>query len=268
MVDRDSSIQDAENVLRDLIQILMSSRHGDSWVEHLGATSERVAQWKERRDTERRRRSGAVIDEHIFWYSDFSDLWTIIKKNWDLFKPCFGDLKRVEVYLDRLGALRNPGAHSRALLPFERSLVEGMTGELRQQVTLFISSGAGGPESEHFPRIEVVRDSFGHHAMGKQGEFVFVHPDITLRPGDEVVFSGSAWDPDGRSLTWAIKLHAARHHLATIRGEAFEYTWQVSESDIAQQGFVSFLVSSDRSYHRLDGHDDEVNLVYRILPRR
>lgn len=73
--------------------------------------------WEERREEERKRRSGAVIEERILWYSDFTDLWKILKKNWGLFKPCFGDAKRLEVYLDRLAALRNPGAHSRRCFP-------------------------------------------------------------------------------------------------------------------------------------------------------
>jgi hypothetical protein len=268
-VSSDDLIHHTENVVRELVQDLMGDRYGASWVDRLGVTPERLAGWEQRRDEERKRRAGAVIEERILWYADFTDLWTILRKNWNVFKPCFGDLKRLEVYLDRLGALRNPGAHSRALLPFERLLVEGMTGELRQQVTLFRAAGAGGPEPEHFPRIEIVRDSFGHQIAGMaQRPLVALDAgDIVLRPGDEIAFSGSAWDPDGETLHWSVG-RVGEPALLEATGDDFEYTWRVSEADIAEAVFVQIDVSSGRSYHRHSGYDDRLMFRYRVLPRR
>ncbi len=43
----------------------------------------------------------------------------------------------------------------------------GMAGELRQEITMFLSSGGGGREPEHFARIEEVRDSYGTRTTGK-----------------------------------------------------------------------------------------------------
>ena len=263
----DDPLKLTENVLRELIQDLMSERHGPDWINQLGVTPERVEEWKRRRDEERKRRTGTVVDERLLWYSDWTDLQTVFDKHWQLFEPCFGKKRRFDTYLDRLAALRNPEAHARPLRPFEQALVDGMTGEIRQQVTLFRSAGGGGPEPEHFPRIESLIDSFGNtkemHTMG------FVHTRLTLRPGHGVTFSGSAWDPNGDPVSWKVQVVNGPLLHDWQEGNELECTWHVLESDIRQSRFVEIQLRSNKAYHRNgDGSDDTVTFVYAVLPRR
>lgn len=267
----DDPLNVTENVLRDLISDVLGVQHGDTWQDHLGVTAERRAKWEERRTEERKRRTGGVVDERSLYYADFTDLWTIIgnEKNWALFKDCFGKKKTLEAYLDRLGDFRNPSAHSRSLLTFERDLINGMTGEIRQKVTIYRSKGGGGPEPEHFPRIDEVRDSYGHTTAGAHalpGGY-FVRTGLTLRPGDSVVFSGAATDPDDRALHW----QAVMPGVGTVMGadgNTFEWTWTIDESHIAVDRDMHFWLASDRPYHRGPGpHDDFAIFRYQVLPR-
>jgi Swt1-like HEPN len=257
-----------ENVLRGLIQDVLRETYGTEWSSHLGVTAERLARWEERRDAERKRRSGAVIEERILWYSDFTDLLTMIKKNWVLFKDCFGDLTKMEVYLKRLAEIRDPGAHSRALLPFENTLAAGLTGELRQQVTLYRAGGGGGPEPEHFARIEEVRDSFGNRVAGSGGaDHGLIDGGVVLRPGDRLELSGSAWDPDGLALRWKAELNNIRVlYEGEGEGEAFTCVWDVQEQDIAEKVEVYVTIASERPYSRHRFFDDMVVIRYRVLP--
>jgi hypothetical protein len=262
----DDPLKLTENVLRELIEDLMSVRHGPDWIKQLGVTAERVEQWEARRDEERKRRAGTVVDERLLWYSDWTDLQTVFDKHWELFEPCFGKKKRFDTYLDRLGALRNPDAHSRPLRPFERALIDGMTGEIRQQVTLFRSAGGGGPEPEHFPRIESLIDSFGNTkemaAMAR-----FASTGLTLRPGDVVTFSGSAWDPSGNPVSWRAQFNHGPVLYEWQEGNELECTWLVQESDIRESVFLEISLRSNKSYHRLAGGvDDKVTFVYTVLP--
>jgi len=255
-----------ENVLRGLIQDVLRETYGTEWSGHLGVTAERIAGWEERRDAEGKRRSGAVIEERILWYSNFTDLFTMIRKNWDLFKECFGDLKKVEMYLQRLAEIRDPGAHSRALLPFENALIEGLTGELRQQVTLYRAGGGGGPEPEHFARIEEVRDSFGNRVAGSGSADPGLRDcDVILRPGDRLELSGSAWDPDGLAVRWEVELKRVRV-LYEGAGGSFTCVWDVREQDIAEGADVYVTIASERPYSRFGSFDDMVTIRYRVLP--
>lgn len=153
-------INGVENALRDLVEVVMTRKIGPQWISSAGVSVERVEKWKERRAEEPKRRPGGSTEDRLLYYSDFSDVVSIIQKNWSgEFKTCIDERKRFDVYTDRLAAFRNPDAHSRMLRPFEEHLVEGICGELIQEITVYLSSGAGGPEPEYFARIEEVTDT-------------------------------------------------------------------------------------------------------------
>ena len=264
----DDSINALENSLRDLIERVLHKRYGEPWAEHLGITPERRAHWEGRREEERKKRTAGVIDERLLYYADFTDLFAIIKKNWDPdFRACFGDQTELRVYLEKLADLRNPDAHSRSLLEVEERLVEGMTGELRQKITIFLSKGGGGPEPERFARIEEVVDSFGSRVTGAASGEGSLSPDLTLRAGDRVVFRGQAWDPEGSPLAWRL-FFGVSHARVDLPGHAFEYEWSITEADIAQDGYVTFALVSERPFVRFQQHsaDDYANLFYTVLP--
>ncbi len=258
-----------ENSLRDLIELVLRKAHGDGWFEHLKVPETRVQEWRRRHEEEPKRRPGGEVEKRLLYYADFYDLETIIKRNWDSgFSDCFGDRPRLLVYLDRLSAFRNPGAHSRSLLPFEEHLVLGMSGALRQEIAMFLSRGGGGPEPEHFPRIEEVRDSYGMRVVGSAiavpGQTV--HSKVTLRPGDSLSFTARAWDPAGGRLKWRI-YRAVRHDFIFVDGNEVEWEWHIEEVDIGQTSYVSFDLYSERAYHRsARGNDDSATLYYSVLP--
>src|SRR5690349_18163525 len=84
------SISILENGLRDLVGKVLRNRHRDAWEDHLGVTPERLERWRDRREVEGRRRTGAAIEQRLLYYADFPDLLDIIRKNWDPdFKLCF-----------------------------------------------------------------------------------------------------------------------------------------------------------------------------------
>ena len=106
---------------------------------------------------------GTLPEERLIYFAEFTDLLPIIKKHWELFEPCLGDKKTIEIYMGRLEDFRNAPMHSRSLVDFEQKLIQGMTGEIRNKVTLFQMEANAA--DRHFPRIEFVRDSFGRQAV-------------------------------------------------------------------------------------------------------
>lgn len=269
-MDANDPINLLENTLRDLIERMLGSVDGDDdAADRLGVSEERIEEWRGRRDEESKRRVGGDVETRLLYFSDFTDLEKIIGRNWDKgFKACFGDKKRFTVYMDRLGAFRNPDAHSRALLPHEEHLLLGMSGELRQAVTIFLSSGAGGDEPEYFARIEEVRDNFGMRATGTSSTNGMANSETILRPGDVLSFVCSAWDPEDGTVEWRIERLARDKDAVTIKGTDITWDWNVSEEDISDHAFVSFKIKSDRPYSRSAGVDDTVLMFYRVLPVR
>lgn len=93
MASASEALKDAEIALRDFVADILEEKFGDKWFENCGVTPERIEKWDERKEEERKRRTAGYIDERLLYYSDISDLKTIIFKNWDLFQPAFKDKK-------------------------------------------------------------------------------------------------------------------------------------------------------------------------------
>ncbi|MBA2725292.1 MAG: hypothetical protein H0U53_04815 [Actinobacteria bacterium] len=257
------AINAVEIVLRDLVEQVLTEKHGEEWIEQCG-TAEKIERWRERKVEEAKKRDGTATEERLLYYSDFTDLAPMIKKHWELFKPCLGDRKTFDVYIGRLEEFRNAPMHSRALVPFERALAEGMTGEIRNKVTIY-RSGLD-PAAHHFPRIEYVRDSFGNAPTGG-GAAEILQTGLTLHPGDEISFEGSGWDPQDGPLKWTMQVFGGDQLLHEKQGPRASFTWHVTEANIAVDTFVELRLISERRWHRKSSYDDRRSFVYTVLPR-
>lgn len=248
------SISAAENALRDLIESELSSSLGADWLTNCGCTPERIAKWQETRTADQARREGAVVSDRLIYFSEFFDLKTIIDRNWQQFSGCLGDKQTFDLYMDKLNGFRNPRMHSRNLLPFERSLIDGMTGELRNKITIYRSGS--GPDREFFPRIESITDSFGNVNMPN-----IATTPLILHPGDRVTYELKAWDPEGLPVTWQVLVSGT---WTTVEGAVFD--WHVTEGDIGDPKLVIFNLFSSRPYRKHPGYDEQAFLAYRVLP--
>jgi hypothetical protein len=166
---------------------------GTEWLKAKGAPErEKLA---ERQEVEVKRRDGTVVSEDLLDYTETYHLTELVKKNWDSFSPVFVDKKRTEAFFGVIEDVRNSIAHSRDLVPFERDLITGIAGLLRNQVALY-RSGAIDAAAQHYPLIESLKDSFGrdgHPLGGAPGRF----SRIRLEVGDVITFVGKATDPRG-----------------------------------------------------------------------
>lgn len=256
-------INAVEIVLRDLVEQILTEKHGEEWIEQCG-TPEKIEKWRERRIEEAKKRDGTTTEQRLLYYSDFTDLAPVIKKHWELFKPCLGDRKTFDVYMDRLEDFRNAPMHSRTLVPFERALAEGMASEIRNKVTIYRSGF--DPADRHFPRIEYVRDSFGN-APASGGPMGILRTGLTFHPGDEVSFEGSGCDPQDGTLKWTMSVLAGDQPPAEEQGQQASFMWHVTEANIAANTYVQVNLISDRPWHRGAGFDDQRTFIYTVLPR-
>ena len=259
------SIRIVEVDLRDLIESVLRGKHGDDWLEKAGLDEERVRGLTERREEERKSRSPAGVDERLIAYSHLYELRSVIHKNWDLFKPIFGEKKLFDVYLDRLEDFRNAPAHSRDLLPYERDLLAGIAGEIRNRVTTFRSTL--DPDQQYYPRIELVTDSFGNRVESPDvtRPWVEVQTGLSRPPGQEIQFRGRGWDPQGRTLTWGLG-NVDIVVFASAEGTEALLDYTVTEEEVREAMILSVSMASDGKYHRWSRWDQRVFFGYKVLP--
>jgi hypothetical protein len=254
----------AENALRDLIETALGGT--PDWMKSSGLSPERIAKIEGRQQEEAKSRGGGVanVEKRALYYAELYDLQTILDKNWSKFASCLGDRKMFMAMFDRLEDFRNPDAHGRELLPFERHLALGITGEIRNRVAIFRSGS--GPTKQYFPYIESIRDQFGNVVSGTSPASVVASAGITLHPGNEVVFELRAWDPEGAALRWTfgVPSHEAARDITPDEGL---FTWHVLDADIGEGVQAFFELFSSRPYHRNGDDDDRALFVYRVLPR-
>ncbi len=203
MIDITQALRDTENALRDFIGSVLSRSLGPDWIRKCGITEERINKWLQRKEVEEKRFEAGVVDERIIYYADFYDLKTILKKNWSgEFSSALGDWKTMEVWLNELERLRDPDAHRRELLPHQKHLALGISGEIRNRLIRYRSKKE--TIDDCFPRIESVRDSLGN-IWTPQSPAGPVFTNMAIRPGDKIDFVLTARDPEDQPLEYCME---------------------------------------------------------------
>lgn len=261
MLDVTQALKDAENSLRDFISTILRNKFGDSWIEKCGVSTERVDQWKERKKVEEKRQESGTVEERLIYYADFYDLKTILKKHWNEFTDALGDLKTMKVWLSELESLRDPDAHRRELLPHQKHLALGISGEIRTRLIRYRSKQETA--EDYFPRIESARDSLGD--IWTYGQGGPLRTGKQLRPGDTVEFVITASDPLGGEL-----LYCATFDLISIDPSIWQnsntVTITIENRNVGKASTVTLGMKSTREYHSSSVFDDLVFFSYDILP--
>jgi len=261
--DVGDSLVAAENALRDLIESVLGGTA--DWIRSSGLSVDRLGRIEARRqeETASRGRGVAKVEDRVLYYAGLYGLQTSIEKNWPKCASCLGDKRAFTAMFDRLEDFRNPEAHGRELLPFERHLAIGISGEIRNRVAIYRSGY--GPTKEYFPHIESIRDQFGHVVSGSAQGQELESTGIILHPGDEVVFELRAWDPGAVPFRWQFGIYPFVNEDIALEDGMFR--WHVEDTHIGDSVRPAFVLVSERPYHRSGSHDDLAMFSYRVLPR-
>lgn len=262
-----------ENALRELMSYVYCDRYGEGWLNVVATEKQRV-QWAMRAEAEkaRTRRGVAIVDEPGLTYANFFDLLSIANNHWEQLAPAL-DKKQISYrLLERFEQLRNAVAHGRTLLTFEQDLLAGIAGQIRNQVTHYMSSQ--DPAGEYYPRIESVFDGLGHRINGGgpvTGEVVgYQITGKVLRPGDRVGFVAIGTDPQERPLRWDLESSQTNLLLdskVSQVGEPVELEWVVNDGDVTESAIVQlFMYAEDSKYRRYRRFDHRAYFHYIVRP--
>jgi hypothetical protein len=111
-----------ENSARELIAQRLSENHGPTWWDEC-ATSPLKKKVEERQDKEGKNRWHMKRGAGEVYYTDFGDLASLIRNNWDDFEDLFPDPEWVISRFTELEASRNIVAHNNTLEKRERDRI-------------------------------------------------------------------------------------------------------------------------------------------------
>ncbi|WP_299326185.1 hypothetical protein [uncultured Maribacter sp.] len=185
-----------ENTLRKLIIELI----GFSDDTEYKISKDRVDKWKEKREIEKKKNKGILLEPKLIYYSDFYDLKTIIEKNWELFKPVLEDKKRFLVFFKEIEQFRNTLAHGRKLIFSQESLLNGIVMDLQNTLTIYHNRIE--MKDDYFIQIGLITDSLGN----SWGKSMFKKSKVTpvLKVGDEYEINIEANDPKDREIVYSL----------------------------------------------------------------
>jgi hypothetical protein len=259
-----------ENALRELMRQAFSAAWGTNWVEKI-STSEQRAGWAERAaaDQAHTRKGVAQVPALELEYSQFYELVDFADKHWDQLAPALGKKKMTLPQLERFDDLRDRVAHGRTLLEFERELMSGIAGQIRNQVTIYMSSR--DDFGDYYPRIDSVIDEFGYQvvsdaATGDRELMGFKNTGQVLRPGMTVRFPCRGTDPQGRDLTWRLYVMGDVEEVVAASGDEATLTWVVRESDVRASAAAEIHMRSSGKYHRCTTFDQRTFFSYSVAP--
>ncbi|GAB2569167.1 hypothetical protein [Microlunatus antarcticus] len=272
-LDTGTALQACETALRDLMAHAYSKTYGAGWLEKV-AGAEKIATWADRATEEVKTRGarGVVEVPNIgLAYANLYDLVAFADRHWEPLAEALGKKADVLPLLRRAERLRNPVGHSRSLLPFEEDLLSGIAGQIRNQVTIHMSSEA--PTGEIYPRIEKVTDSFGRRsgsaiADSQMPTGAVNNSVIVLRPGEVVTFTCVGSDPQGRDLLWRFGGSAGgQDSIVAPSGTEAQLTWTVQDKDINENvGVAVYLEAHEAKYHRFGSFDHKLFFAFRVRP--
>jgi len=266
-MEHSEALKAAENAIRDLYNFILPSQLGESWLQICGVTAERIGKWQERQQEDDNKFGS--YDPRVIYYADFYDLKTILRKNWDKgLSSVFGNLRETEVLLDILADLRNPDAHRRELLPYQRHLAIGISGKIRTNISGYLSNME--TRDSYYSKLESVQDSLGNTwSIGDRNP---LPTGCVLRVGDNIQFQVSGSDPKGEPVEFALfPLTIPPHEISWNGTGSFDLT--INETHINEVLWIFIAIKSPREFHPkrevgLGAIDDVVKLGFEVLPSR
>jgi hypothetical protein len=258
MPDYTDELAAVENSLRRVVERVGNDLHHGNWQAGFGIAADVLERWRRNQEREHHRR-GAGIDEHrLIYFSDFGDLEKIIVEQWPAFEPVFQDRERTTVYLRKLRELRNPDAHHRALTTSEKALISGIAGELRTQITRYLSQR--DTPDEYFPRFESLRDNLGNtFPSGKRP---------VVRVGDTLEFVAEGWDPEGGELQYRWTTSPGTNAPKQEWSPESRFLWTIQPDQIANPAWLNCEVRGPREPHAEGHRDAGWSMAYTVLPAR
>lgn len=255
-MDIRQTLLDTEMILKDFISMIISENLGENWLPQSGISEGRLREIEELRTKYQQDLHVMTGEGRLINYCNFSDLATIIETNWNThFEVAFGYKQTINTYLSTLQKYNNPDAFNRPLMSFEKHLVLGLCGTIRNNISVFRSWKEVGKEG--FPLIESVQDNFNN--LWTMGMPKKLKTQLSIREGDLLEFVVTAMDPKDDFLEYRIFPNKWQNT------NVLQY--QLKRDDVGKEITFQIGIRSKRKYHAYPmGYDDRITIAYTVLP--
>ena len=255
-MDIRQTLLDTEMMLKDFVSMLVTEDKGPSWIRNSGLADARLRELELIRSKFQEDQNVMSSEGRLLNFCDFADLSIIIEYHWSKqFEVAFGYLESVKTYFNTLQKFNNPDAYNRPLMSFEKHLILGVTGTLRNNISVYRSWKEVGKEG--FPLIETVKDNFGN--LWTMGNPKKMRTQLSIAEGDILEFVVIGSDPKDEFLEYRIFPNKWQ------TGNVLQH--EVTRDNVGKDITFPIGIRSTRKYHAYPaGYDDRITFEYTILP--
>jgi hypothetical protein len=122
-----------------------------------------VKRWRNYRDKEKEYSTVGAVGTSLLHYATFMELSDVIVLQWPLFEAVFNDKTEFRSTMLKLTNLRDPDAHRRPLMSWQKNLIMGLAGELRTRIVRFRADRLN--PLDYKPRFVSAFDSEGYMSL-------------------------------------------------------------------------------------------------------
>jgi hypothetical protein len=162
-MDFNDELANLELLLRELVLMELGRPKDDEWTDRCQISQQLVTRWRKHRDKESESSTIGALGTSLLHYASFMELCDVISLRWDLFEGVFGDKNDFRNAMLKLTNLRDPDAHRRPLMMWQKHLILGLVGELRTQIVRFRADRLN--PLDYKPRFVSAYDSEGYVSL-------------------------------------------------------------------------------------------------------
>jgi len=255
-MDIRQTLLDTEMIMKDFISMIIAENWGKNWMTESGLTEERLKELNRVRLQYEQEFNPLTTEGRLLNHCNFLDLITIISTHWNnQFEVAFGEFENLRAYLRTLQKFQNPDAFNRPLMSFEKHFILGVTGTIRNNISVYRTWKEVGKEG--FPIIDSVQDNFAN--LWTMGNPKKLRTQLSLSVGDTLEFIILATHPKDELLEYKL----FREKWQT--GNVIQYV--IKPSDIGKEISFHIGIKGAQKHHAYPlGYDDKVTFEYTILP--
>ena len=256
-MDIRQSLLDTEMIMKDFISMIISEKWGKNWMIESGLSDERFKELNQIRIKNEQEFNPLTTEGRLLNYCNFLDLIVILETHWNnQFDVAFGEFENLRAYLRTLQKFQNPDTFNRPLLSFEKHFILGVTGTIRNNISVYRTWKEVGKEG--YPIIENVKDNFAN--LWTMGSPKKLKTNLKLQVGDMLEIVILASHPNDEALEY--KLFREKWQTGNI------IQYEIKPNDIGKDISFHIGIRGAQKHHAYPlGHDDKVTFEYTILPR-
>lgn len=270
-------IESLEHWLRRLVDEVMTATHGADYATRTDASGKPVLAKKRIEPARARMLSDPARYPRLLDAMLLGDLIDIVCGNeWPNFRPALQDAyphgpAEARTFLTRIEGPRNNLSHANSVslrameqvLCYSNDVIDALKDHYRR---------AGMQTQYDIPYILAVRDFRGRtwrrsELLDNSGPLLLhlnKDPAYFLRPGDELAFEVEV-DPSFTSAGYSLRWHWPGVHFVDSPSTS-RVVVPIEERHVMEQFMLSCQVTTDRVWHRLQGCDEHLVLVLKVLP--